>query len=55
MKNHAAWKDIEMPSFYNNRRRRKKSMNSETTSGSTKGGLNLLNVDDSVEEETRES
>ena len=55
MWNHAAWKDIEMPSFKTNGRGRKKSNTLETTSGSTKGGLDLHNVDDSEDEETRES
>ncbi|GJT41334.1 retrovirus-related pol polyprotein from transposon TNT 1-94 [Tanacetum coccineum] len=54
LKDHQAWLEVEMPSFYKNTKGRKKSKTSETTSGSTPGGFNLNDEADESEEETQE-
>ncbi|GKD59687.1 hypothetical protein Tco_1297196 [Tanacetum coccineum] len=53
LKDHPGWKGVEMPAFYNTQGR-KKSKNSETTSGSTSGGLNLNEEADEDVEEAQE-
>ncbi|GJW96014.1 reverse transcriptase domain, reverse transcriptase zinc-binding domain protein [Tanacetum coccineum] len=55
LKNHPAWKQVKMPAFYSKRNPgSKKSKTSETTSGSTQGGLNLNEDADGSEEEVQE-
>ncbi|GJU18939.1 retrotransposon protein, putative, ty3-gypsy subclass [Tanacetum coccineum] len=53
LKDHPGWKYVEMPYFYQTQGR-KKSKNSETTSGSASGGLNLNREADEDMEETQE-
>ncbi|GJY74593.1 glutathione S-transferase T3-like protein [Tanacetum coccineum] len=55
LKDHAVWKEVEMPNFYKKiKGRSKKSKTSETTSGSAQGGFNLNDEADGFEEEIRE-
>nr|GEW37391.1 hypothetical protein [Tanacetum cinerariifolium] len=52
-KDHAAWKEVEIPSFYM-KKGYKKSKTSKTTSGLVQGGFNLNDEASGPEEEIRE-
>ncbi|GJR03414.1 hypothetical protein Tco_0526398 [Tanacetum coccineum] len=55
LKDHSAWKQVEMPLFYSKQNPgSKKAKTSETTSGSTQGGLNLNKEADGSREEVPE-
>nr|GEW42584.1 retrovirus-related Pol polyprotein from transposon TNT 1-94 [Tanacetum cinerariifolium] len=54
LKDHQAWLEVEMPSFYKNTKGHKKFKTSETTSRSAPGGFNLNDEADEYEEETQE-
>ncbi|GJY38578.1 retrovirus-related pol polyprotein from transposon TNT 1-94 [Tanacetum coccineum] len=54
LKDHQAWLEVEMASFYKNIKGRKKFKTFETTSGSAPGGFNLNDEVDESEKETQE-
>ncbi|GKB04541.1 glutathione S-transferase T3-like protein [Tanacetum coccineum] len=55
LKDHSAWKQVEMPSFYSKQNPgSKKVKTSETTSGLVQGGLNLNEEEDGSGKEVRE-
>nr|GEY65418.1 hypothetical protein [Tanacetum cinerariifolium] len=55
LKDHSAWKQVEMPLFYSKQNPgSKKAKSSETTSGLAQGGLNLNEKADGSRKEVRE-